>query len=185
MYYRIKRWIRWEARYFPRNFVKGVKNLIRWFPVIWKDRDWDSHYIWEILKFKLKNQSKHIGYYDRHVSAKRDVEIMMICVKLIDRIQNEYYSMEYMDYYKNEFHWDDCPDKPENKILRSEQISERFDEYFKLYPRVYKEVMSAEKTIFRTDDNAGIAMNIGNKNHQKAKKLLFKILENNIENWWD
>jgi hypothetical protein len=28
-------------------------------------------------------------------------------------------------------------------------------------------------------------MNIGHINHSRARKLLFKIMEENIEGWWD
>ena len=38
---------------------------------------------------------------------------------------------------------------------------------------------------FKTDNKRGVAMNIGYINHNRAKKLLFNILENNIERWWD
>ena len=62
-----------------RDFIQGIKTLIRWFPIIWKDRDYDDHFIWEILKFKIRNQADYIGSKDRHVSAKRDAEIMMLC----------------------------------------------------------------------------------------------------------
>ena len=30
-----------------------------------------------------------------------------------------------------------------------------------------------------------IAMNIANVNHNRVRKLVFKIMENNIEKWWD
>jgi hypothetical protein len=73
-----------------KQFFRRIYNLYRWLPIIWKDQDWDDHYIWEILKFKLKNQSKYIGTKDRHVSAKRDAEIMMLCTRLIDKIQSQY-----------------------------------------------------------------------------------------------
>ena len=73
-----------------KQFFKRIKNLIRWFPIIWKDQDWDDHYIFEILKFKLKNQAKYISYHNRHISAKRDAEIMMLCVRLIEKVQDEY-----------------------------------------------------------------------------------------------
>jgi hypothetical protein len=72
-----------------KQFFKRIYNLYRWFPIIWKDQDWDDYYIWEVLKFKLKNQSKYIGTKDRHVSAKRDAEIMMLCTRLIDKLQTE------------------------------------------------------------------------------------------------
>jgi hypothetical protein len=185
MFYRIKRWLRFDAPYLHKEIIQGIKNLIRWFPTIWKDRDWDDHYIWEILKVKLKNQSTYIGRYDRHLSAKRDAEIMMTCVRLIDKIQTEFYQMEYSNYYETEFHLVDCEDRPDYKQLKIEYLSENFDEYFKIYPRIYKQVINAEKTIFRIDDKSGIAMNMAHINHQRALKLLFKIMEDNILKWWD
>jgi hypothetical protein len=36
-----------------------------------------------------------------------------------------------------------------------------------------------------TDKKQRIAMNIGHINHDRARKLLFKIMEENIERWWD
>ena len=62
IFYRIYLWWIFDGKYFHKNFVKGVKNLWKWFPVIWKDRDWDDHYIFEVLKFKLNtsNDQYHI-----------------------------------------------------------------------------------------------------------------------------
>ena len=37
----------------------------------------------------------------------------------------------------------------------------------------------------REDDKQLIAMNIGYINHDRARKMLFKIMEENIEGWWD
>jgi hypothetical protein len=37
----------------------------------------------------------------------------------------------------------------------------------------------------RREDKQVIAMNIGHINHDRARKLLFKIMEENIEGWWD
>ena len=88
-----------------RMFFRKVKNLLRWFPIIWKDEDWDDHYIFEILKFKLKNQAKYIGDKDRHTLAKRDAEIMMLCVSLIDKVQEEYYNTEHLDYEESNFNF--------------------------------------------------------------------------------
>jgi len=94
IWWKIRRWWRYEAKYLYRNTKDGIKNVIRWFPIIWKDRDWDTHYIWEIFKCKLQNQAKYIGDKDRHTSAKRDSQKMRLCVKLMDRLQNEYYASE-------------------------------------------------------------------------------------------
>jgi hypothetical protein len=181
----IRIWWRWKAKYLHRDIIKGVKNLIRWFPIIWRDRDWDDDYIWAILKFKLKNQAKYIGNKDRHLSAKRDSEIMTLCVKLIDKVQTEYYQGEYTEYYKSDIYFVDSEMFPDSKEMKSEIIHENFDEYFAKYPKIYKQVIKEKETPFTKDTKLGIALNISHKNHNRAKKLLFTLMERNIERWWE
>ena len=80
---------KFEIRFYLRNFISGIKNLIRWFPIIWKDRDWDDRFIWQIMIQKIKFQAQYIGKRDRHTRAKRDAEIMMTCVRLMERVKQE------------------------------------------------------------------------------------------------
>ena len=82
---------------------KRIKNIIRWIPVLWNDRDWDYHYTFEILKTKLKFQSKHFRKYGYHESSERDAERMELCIKLIDRVQNEYYFDQLIERKRGEF----------------------------------------------------------------------------------
>ena len=182
-------WWRRDGKYLHLEFKRGIKNLIYWFPIIWRDRNWDSHYIFEILKHKLKAQSKYIGGRDIHTQAKRDAEIMMTCVRLMKLIQDEHYSSEYSDYHISTHWFEDIPDKPGYSIWESKQLKENFDDYFKKYPLVYKRVLAGEGPFqpisFKPEDKQRIAMNIGHINHNRARKLLFKIMEQNIEKWWD
>lgn len=171
--------IGWRIKYF---FI-SVKNIIRWFPIIWKDRDWDSSFIFEILKFKLQNQAKYIGREDRHIRAQLDVKRMLVCCKLIDRINNDYYGMEYMDYCVNEFNWLEC-EQPGYKQLEIKEISNNFEDYFKKYPRSFNYCIESNK-IGPLECDKIIAMKIAQYNQKKASKLLFKILEENIQMWWD
>lgn len=178
-----------------REFRSSVNKLVRWFPIIWKDRDWDDHYIWEILKNKLRWQAKYIGDRDFHTRAEQDARRMRICANLIDKVQDEFYSSEYMDYHKSKWDFLDIPDKPGYKELDMETTSENFDDYFKKYPLAYKRVLADKKLqIFgikaregetEVDAKQRIAMNIGYYNHNRARKLLFRIMEENIEGWWD
>jgi len=160
-----------------KQFFRRIYNLYRWFPIIWKDQDWDHHYIFEILKFKLKNQAKYIGYHDRHMSAERDAEKMMLCVRLIEKVQNEYYGCEYQDYHKSELKFIDSESHPGMYEMEIEHISDNYEDYFKKYPRIYK--------LVKTDDRHRTAFNIARMNEERAHKLLFKILEQNIRRWWD
>ena len=182
-------WWYHEGRYYHKYFKQGVKNIIYWFPVIWKDRNWDDHYIFDILKHKLKAQAKYIGDRDWHTRAQLDAKRMRLCVKLIEKVQEEDYAMEYMDYHKDRVWFTPCDDGTGNSLYNSEVVNENFNDYFKKYPLVYKRVLNGEG-IFKFDNvvdvenKKRIAMNIGHINHDRARKLLFKIMEENIEGWW-
>jgi len=186
---KLKIWIRFDAKHVPRNFIYGIKNLIKWFPIIYKDRDWDTFYIYEILRFKLKNQGIH-------TQSKRDSEQILLCTKLIRHCQDEYYNMEYQSYYENKITFGENLDKLKSDIKSYEIndvfLSENFSEYFKKYPRQYKKVISGEINRFnqplekkQEDGGKIIAMEIAHENQVRCKNLLFKILNQKIENWWD
>jgi hypothetical protein len=185
---RIYLWWEHDGKYYHKYFKTGVKNIIYWFPIIWKDRNWDSHYIFEIMKHKLSAQANYIGTNDRHTRAQQDARRMRLCVKLMSKVQEEDYTMEYMDYHKDRIWFTDCEDRPGSSLMNSEQVWEKFDDYFKKYPLIYKRVMNGEgvfKREGREDDKQIIAMNIAHINQDRAHKLLFKIMEENILGWWD
>jgi hypothetical protein len=182
-------WWNQEGRYTLKEIRTGFKNLIYWAPVIWKDRHWDSHYIFEIMMHKIKAQSKYIGEREFHTRAKRDAEVMMTCVRLMKLVDDGFYSSEYSDYHKTK-HWFEPVDKEGYSTWESRLLEENFDEYFLKYPRIYDRVMKGEG-VFTLDGKDSedikqrIAMNIGDINHERARKLLFKLMEQNIEKWWD
>jgi hypothetical protein len=188
----IRSWWNHDGKYLHLDFKRGVKNLIYWFPVIWKDRNWDSNYIFEILMHKLKAQSHDIGERDIHLNAKRDAEIMMTCVRLIKLVQEETYQMEWMDYEKSKHWFEPCENQEGYSTWESKILKENFDDYFVKYPLIHKRVLNGEgpfslgehKSV-STGVKQRIAMNIGHINHNRARKLLFKIMEEHIERWWD
>lgn len=193
---KVRLWWKFDGRYYHKDFIQGVKNLIKWFPTIWKDRDWDHGSIYEVIKVKLKNQSDYIGFHNRHTRAKRDAEKMLLCTRLIQRCQDDHYDLEYMDYHESNYNWLDITDKDgiptkykDSKRLDIELVSENFDEYFKKYPRQYKRVMSGEVNRFSRPIEEKtkniIAMEIAHENQDRCRKILFKLMERNIEGWWD
>lgn len=180
--------LNWEFKYqyLWRDFKIGVKNIIYWLPIIWKDRNWDHRYIYTILQHKLKAQSKYIGDRGNHISAERDAEIMMSCVRLIDKVGEEFYGSEYTDYHKDK-HWFTPAEKEGYAEWNSRTLEDYFEDYFAKYPLIYKRVMNGEGP-FKLDgsnDKQRIAMNIGHINEKRAHDLLFKIMNENINKWWD
>lgn len=188
LFKRFKWWLE-DVSYYPKHFREGIQNLWKWFPVIWKDRDWDSMFIYEILKFKITKQAKYIGSRDIHVSAKRDAEIMMLTTNLIQKCKDEHYGNEYSNYHKSNYNWLDIEGRPNYKKMDIELVTDNFDEYFKKYPRQYKRVMNGEINRYRSvdgqKDKKTIAMEISYENQNRCRILLFKVMSEHIGRWWN
>jgi len=180
-YWKLYRWCKWDLKHFPGDIKQGFINLWRWLPIVWKDRDWDDHFIFEALKFKLKNTADYFEENQRFVGWENEVKYIRICEKLIKRIQDDYYQMEY------------CDDKysitkmriEENGNLEFDTIKDNLDEYINKYPLTKKKVLSLDKYETYILTKNGFALAIGMERHLKARKLLFKIMERRIEAWWD
>ena len=182
-------WWKFEGRYYHKDLYYGIRNLIKWFPIIWKDRDWDSSYIYKVLQFKLEQQAYGIGSRDRHVGADRNTEIMLMCARLCKLQQEGEYEMEYLDYLQQDIEFVPTDETKKWYTMESTQISDDLDEYFARYPRQYKRVMNGEITWYGkptdTSDRKEIAMVIVNENQIRSRKLLFKTLEENVDMFWD
>ncbi len=59
-------------KYNMRSFIRGIKNLWRWFPVIWKDRDYDHVFTYDVLIKKLEFQRDFFLSKDASVSNAKD-----------------------------------------------------------------------------------------------------------------
>ena len=186
---KIRLWWEFDGRYYHKDFVRGIKNLWRWFPTIWKDRDWDHTYIYEILRVKLEHQAYYIGSNDRHVSAARDSERMLLCARLIQIQKEDLYGMEYMDYIKKEYEFIPTDETKKWYTMEDTTIEDNLDEYFAKYPRIYKKVITGEinrfKRSIKEKDRQVIAMEIADENQERSRRLLFKILDQHIDRWWD
>jgi hypothetical protein len=186
---RIALWWRWHGKHLHRDIRHGIKNLWRWFPTIWRDRNWDGHFIFELLAKKLEFQAKHIGDRNWHMNAKRDAEIMRLVVRLIRLNQEDTYAMEYMDYYRSNISFEQTDETGKWFEMHDELLSENLDDYFAKYPRQYKRVMARQTNWVGNEiditDKKIVAMTIAHENQERCHKLLFRIMEQNIRRWWD
>jgi len=169
--------IKWEIICFKTR----IKNLIRWFPIIWKDRDYGDYYILEILKFKLSNQAEYISKSYEHTKAQYDASRIRLCIRLIEKIQSEYYQLEYMNYFKDRFEFRDSPDHPDCKVMHITDISNNFEEYVVKHYSTYKRVIKKN----HCKNSKSTALKMSYEVHQKAKRILFELLNIHLESWWD
>jgi hypothetical protein len=73
---------------FPKDFYHGIKNIIRWIPIIWEDYDWDWEYLANIMEYKLRRMSKQFKKDSPwSYSANRNSKDTLICAELIKRIR--------------------------------------------------------------------------------------------------
>lgn len=159
--------------YIRRDIPYGIKNIIRWFPIIWKDRNWDHIFIYKILRHKLYFQQKHIREHNIHTSAIKDADRMKTCVFLLNRlIDDDYYDIAIKPHNQKwgegEMKFTECKEDPslhkfniiyENVHTEQDEIEERKD---------FKKVIEHEKYLREQD-----------------KELLFNMMKKYIEGWWD
>lgn len=180
-YWKVYRWFVWDAKHLHTDIIQGSKNLYKWLPIVWKDRDWDHHFLLEMMESKLENMIKAFQNNQKFVGWEDDVRYMQICKKLVERIQSGYYQNEYFDYVDLDFEIINA-----GSTFKLEETIQRDDlaEYLNKYPNTYKLVKSSPKYKGYQKDT-GLALAVGMERHLKARKLLFKILEEKIEGWWN
>ena len=172
------RFVHWRIR----SFLTGCRNLIKWFPTIWNDRDWDGHFILKILQKKIEFQRKELVNANRHMRIESDNRDMTFALNLLERVRHEHYQMECMDYWDNDMIFKDVDGKPGFKSVDFEEKWERYDEYLSKYPSSVRAVI---KEHGEQDDKKRLCLLVSYYNHNKANKLLFRILEERLSYWWD
>lgn len=122
---------------FLRTIHNGIMNLLYWFPIIWKDRNWDHHFLFVLLRHKLQSMEKFFRGEDAwSLYGERDADNIKKCILLIDRILEQDYSE--MAFKKHDEKWGEIqmdfkPDRilniyrpnvtPENKELERKENS--------------------------------------------------------------
>jgi hypothetical protein len=145
---------------------KKLKRLIRYIPLIWNSEDFDYHYSLELFKMKLEDIASFLesdkAWSER---AKHDASRIRMVIRLMDKVYEEEYSIEWMEKIKKIYGNDILDFKIENKYLKykyedlpnAKEIEDKKREFF------YK---SLEK-------------------QKRAHRLLWKLIEHNIQHWWD
>lgn len=168
-----------------KQIIEGIINIFKWIPVIYKDKNWDSHYIFEILKFKLIQQRKELVAANRHMGVEALNKDITLCLNLIERIQEDYYDLEYMDYCKNDYNWIPCENEehPDCSELDIVHVSENFDNFFSKYKCSVRKVLRKDRSL--SSNKSKLALRLAQHNQRRCQELLFKVLNERIKHWWD
>jgi len=183
-YWKLYRWCKWELPHQHKYIKYGIQNLWNWFWVIWKDRDWDYTYYWEINKKKITQMRNYHAENLRFEGVERIVEQMDLALSLMDKLQNDYYREEFYaeEYYQTKMRIES------NGSVEFDDTKNELDRYIEKYPHAHKKVLNNpkyKKYMNGKESDFQIAMLMGIERHNKAKRIFFKLLDDNIESFWD
>lgn len=145
-----------------KSFFIGIKNIFQYIPVIYTDRDWDFFYLKELLRFKLKRMKKLFSDNGHLESNDKSVKTIDFCIRILDRMQDEYESYNHPEYKK----W-----------LESVKINIVDSEYEDYKSMLFSEELDKEKRDFYHKWYE--------HNYSRDKKLLFNVICKYIDSWWD
>ena len=172
-------YVHWRIKY----LIDGIHNIIRWVPTLFHDRDWDDAYTLKLLQKKIEYQRAHLVNSNRHTRIDEDNYWMTVTLNLIEREHSSYYECEYLDYIKQDMIFKDYEDKPDYKIMEFKTKWENLDEYLNKYPRSTQIVLKRYSDKILTKDL--LAMYVAQYNQEKCRTLLFNILNQYSNRWWD
>jgi hypothetical protein len=79
-----------------KNKIRQIRKILRWIPILWRDRDWDYYYVYEILKQKLIDTEAYIRKDGLHVFNEHDADSIKTAIEMIEKVQTEYHLDKYL-----------------------------------------------------------------------------------------
>jgi len=159
-----------------RDFYRRIKNVLRWLPIIWKDRDYDDSYITEILIKKLEF-TRDFYLSGKAYSAEAD-KVADEIKEAIDRLHMTRDSWEFYEqqaheileekWGKSEFNWTPTDDGTDSMYLDIEHENVKTPEDEEQYSKEFK-----------------AALKTARKEYMNDKKDAYKFIAKNIDKWWD
>lgn len=162
-----------EMVYMMKRFLRRVRRVIDFIPIIWNGEDYDYRYATEIFSYQLKRTAEFLESNKAYtVSAKASASRIRTAVELLGKVYNEEYACEYQDkmkelYGENVLNWVfiDTGDGDGSSYLRYE--FEKWDNA--------EEVQRMMNKLFSES----------HKKQERAHKLVWKFIGHNIRHWWD
>jgi len=159
-----------------RDFYRRIKNVLRWLPIIWKDRDWDDSYITEILIKKLEF-TRDFYLSGKAYSAEAD-KVADEIKEAIDRLHMTRDSWEFYEdlaieqleqkWGKTTFEFVPLEDRPGLTEMKSKTEKVSTEEEEEQYRKEFRKTLDAAR-----------------KQYMKDKKDAYKFIAKNIDKWWD
>lgn len=165
--------------YWIKRKYQQIKRVIDFLPTIWNGYDFDYHYSLELFKKQLERQAKFMES-DRAMTldAKTNAQKIRTAIRLMDKVYEEEYGMEYMETVDNLYgktHFD--------FIELEEKSKKRGEPLYELKLRNEKAVDEEHQK--EIDEIRREMAKLSKERQKRAHKLLWEFIEWNIQSWWD
>jgi hypothetical protein len=156
---------------------RGVGNLIKWFPIIWKFRTWDHHYCLVVYQKALKELKEGIDKYGHYVGKEKDVRRMNICLNLLSRIID--------DTELGEFSYHDMAFKNHDKKWGEMRMwFEEYDDKYCLW-QSHRPNANIKKEVEQESKEYKRCLKHQRYLEEQDYELLVKMIKKYSRGWWD
>lgn len=161
--------------YFIKRKIWQIKNIIKWLPIIWNQYDFDYSYAIEVFKFQLQKTATFLKSDKTYTKcAKERGERLQMIIDLMTKVYDEDYSSEFVSQIEAIY----GKDILNHRFIPSEK--EGYSELKHAYeleetPEKIKEITEKKHELFLKS----------NEKQKRAHKLLWSLVEHNIEGMWD
>ena len=163
--------------WFKRKYQQ-IQRVIDFLPMIWNGFDFDYRYSLELFKKSLERQATFLES-DRActLEAKNNASRIRTAIRLMDKVYDEEYGMEYMDTIENLY------GKTHIYFVETTETDKNGDPYYRLESK--NELAIDEKHQMEIDEVRHQMMLLSRDKQKRAHKLLWDYIEHNIQHWWD
>jgi hypothetical protein len=180
----------WERnnwlRYVPtwlKEFIRGVRNIIRWMPTIYKDRHWDHAFITDIIQKKLEFTRKELVTANRFVGVESVNKEITLALNLLERIKHGYYETEMFDYIIKSYDFVSIDGTGDYLTMQDTLIEEHLDDYLAKYKRTAKKLRKKYK--LKASETERLAYKVSSYNQDKCERIFWKLMHYKLNHWWD
>jgi hypothetical protein len=159
-----------------RRFFRKIKNVFRWLPTIWKDEDYDNHFIVEILIKKLEHTRDFFLSGRTHIT-----EAKKVAEEIQEAIDRLHMTRDSWEFYED----------PAMELIEQKWGKTTF-EFVPLEDRPgFNEMVSKTEKVKTPEDKEQhsqdfrAAMKTARKEYMKDKKEAYKFIAKHIDGWWD
>lgn len=163
-----------------RDFFRRVRNVYRWLPTIWNDRDWDNSYITEILIRKLEFTRDFFASDKPHNSEADNVaEEIQEAIDLLHQTKDawEFYENPAMEQLEQKWGKTTFESVPYQYAKDGSVLT------YEMKSKIEKANTPEEKKQYRREFRE--SMKEARKQYMKDKVKAYEYIAKNIGKWWD